>query len=608
PAGERIVLLGEDGDLSEWQHTDGRAPQWPVVGDGAVEVINGDLRTIEAFGDYTLHVEFWLPEMPPEVTGQQRANSGVYQQERYELQVLDSFGIDPLQTNDAAAIYLQKAADVNAATAPETWQTYDIDYTAARFDPAGEKVADARITVEWNGVLVHDDVEITGPTGGNLPEGPATGAIRLQDHNDPGENVRYRNIWIEPEYNEVPDLTATATPTSGLVPLDVAFDATATDPEGTDVTVQWDFGDGSDPVTALSTSHTYDVPGRYRASVTATDEAGRTAARSFTIEVDPDCSGVVVPDDEFDGEFIDRCRWTEILREDGDHLRVADGALQIDAVDGDMQGGNTSAANVVLQDLPDGQDTWQAVTHLVLPEGDTYEQGGLMVHEDDRHFAKLMLMDVPDLGWIVEFGQTLDGQAVFDAGVDRSAVLPAGIHEDGIWLRVTSDGIGLTAAWSADGETWNPVGRTRPLGDMPDAMVGLAAYNGNGQAASFDFFRLQDGPAPSCTTPATPDDGFRMLFDGTPASADEWIMAGPGGFALQQDCSLLSQGGLGLLYHPDSFESYRLRLDWKLAGDDNGGVFVGFPDPGNDPKPSIKMRPSVLQRFPGVGVLESGPM
>ncbi|MER7443548.1 family 16 glycoside hydrolase [Micromonospora avicenniae] len=193
PHGERITLF-DGGDLAEWQHSDGREPEWTVA-DGAMMVRGGDLRTVQAFGDFRLHAEFNLPLYPPDVTGQARANSGVYLQDRYEIQVLDSFGIDPPQTNDAAAIYQQKAPDVNAARPPLTWQTYDIVYRQARYDAAGTKVENARVTVVWNGVTVHDDVEILGPTGGSRPEGPATGAIRLQDHGNP---VQYRNIWIEP--------------------------------------------------------------------------------------------------------------------------------------------------------------------------------------------------------------------------------------------------------------------------------------------------------------------------------------------------------------------------------------------------------------------------
>ncbi|MEV6635803.1 family 16 glycoside hydrolase [Actinoplanes sp. NPDC051470] len=192
--GERINLINGTG-LADWQHTDGRFPEWPSVEGNAVEVCCGDLRTKEAFGDYKLHVEFKVPLLPPDVTGQNRGNSGVYQQERYELQILDSYGDTTLDNNEAGAMYTIKAPDVNAATAPETWQTYDVTYRAARYDAAGVKTENARITVIWNGVKVQDNVELPRGTGGNIAEGPSTGAIRLQDH---GNKVRYRNVWIEP--------------------------------------------------------------------------------------------------------------------------------------------------------------------------------------------------------------------------------------------------------------------------------------------------------------------------------------------------------------------------------------------------------------------------
>ena len=288
------------------------------------------------------------------------------------------------------------------------------------------------------------------------------------------------------------------------------------------------------------------------------------------------------PDDEFDGSELDACRWSTILREDPSGYRVADGALRIDAVDGDMYGGNTSAENVILQPAPDG--AWEAVTRVALPQGEEFEQAGLFAHSSDPDFAKLVLIDIPNQGWRVEFGQNLDGQPVFDEALDRSGALPAGINESGIWLRLRSDGSFLSGAWSADGETWTEVGRPRSLAAMADPRVGLAAYNGNGQAATFDFFRLDEiDVQPPCQTGAAPEAGYRMLFDGTADSLAQWRMAGPGGFELQPDCSILSVGGLGLLYHPDAFESYSLKLDWKMAGDDNAGVFVGFPDPGTDP-------------------------
>ncbi|MFH9071067.1 family 16 glycoside hydrolase [Streptomyces alboflavus] len=194
PQGARTTLF-DGADRSPWQHTDGRTPQWPLVGDRAMEVCCGDIRTKQAFQDFKLHVEFWLPKLPPDVTGQDRANSGVYLQERYEIQILDSYGDDSPADDEAGAIYKKKAPDTNAAKPPERWQTYDITFRAARFDDSGKKTEDARVTLVWNGVKVHDNVAIDGPTGAGDPEGPTAGAIRLQDH---ANAVRYRNISVQP--------------------------------------------------------------------------------------------------------------------------------------------------------------------------------------------------------------------------------------------------------------------------------------------------------------------------------------------------------------------------------------------------------------------------
>lgn len=193
--GSRIDLFSGSSVSTEWQHTDGRSVTWPHTAEDSIEVCCGDIRTKQAFGDFRLHAEFRVPKLPDDVTGQDRGNSGIYLQDRYELQILDSYGVAKLAANEAASIYNKKAADSNAATAPETWQTYDIVFRAARFDPAGNKTADARITVVWNGEKVHDNVAVDGPTGGGDTESAAAGAIRLQDH---GNKVRFRNLWIEP--------------------------------------------------------------------------------------------------------------------------------------------------------------------------------------------------------------------------------------------------------------------------------------------------------------------------------------------------------------------------------------------------------------------------
>ncbi|CAL9665690.1 family 16 glycoside hydrolase [Streptomyces sp. enrichment culture] len=194
--GAGIALFdGTAASQEQWQHRDGRKVAWPLAEERSMEVCCGDIRTKDAYQDFRLHVEFRVPLLPDDVTGQDRGNSGIYLQDRYELQILDSYGDTTPGTDEAGAIYLKKAPDTNAATAPETWQTYDILFRAARFDENGAKTADARVTVVWNGRTVHDDVALDGPTAAGRAETPAAGAIRLQDH---GNKVRFRNIRVEP--------------------------------------------------------------------------------------------------------------------------------------------------------------------------------------------------------------------------------------------------------------------------------------------------------------------------------------------------------------------------------------------------------------------------
>jgi hypothetical protein len=147
--------------------------------------------TKQPYGDFTLHLEFRTPYMP-QARGQGRGNSGVYIQERYEVQVLDSFGLDGAD-NECGSLYKQRAPLLNMSFPPLSWQTYDMDFTAARFDKAGKKTRNARITVRHNGMIVQNDVEITSKTGAGAAEGPDPRPIRLQDHGNP---VHFRNIWI----------------------------------------------------------------------------------------------------------------------------------------------------------------------------------------------------------------------------------------------------------------------------------------------------------------------------------------------------------------------------------------------------------------------------
>jgi hypothetical protein len=148
-------------------------------------------ETRDAWNDFRLHGEFLLPYQP-HARGQARANSGFYLQSRYEVQVLDSFGLEGVE-NECAALYKVRRPDLNMCLPPLVWQTYDIDFTAARFDDAGHKISPMRITVWHNGVPVHTDAAIPARTGSGQPEGPQPLPLKLQDHGNP---VAYRNLWI----------------------------------------------------------------------------------------------------------------------------------------------------------------------------------------------------------------------------------------------------------------------------------------------------------------------------------------------------------------------------------------------------------------------------
>jgi 3-keto-disaccharide hydrolase len=145
----------------------------------------------QKFGSCHLHLEFQLPFMPA-AQGQARGNSGCYLQGRYEVQMLDSFGLSG-EDNECGGLYEIKAPDVNMCFPPLTWQTYDIDYTAAQYDD-GKKVKNATITVSHNGQVIHQDVELPRATrAAPVAEGPEPGPVYLQDHGNP---VRYRNVWL----------------------------------------------------------------------------------------------------------------------------------------------------------------------------------------------------------------------------------------------------------------------------------------------------------------------------------------------------------------------------------------------------------------------------
>jgi hypothetical protein len=194
PPPEGAVVLFDGKGLDGWVKLgDHSKPDWKLLGDGTVEVHGGNIITEKTFdGHFKLHVEFRVPYVPI-AKGQARGNSGVYVQGRYEVQVLDSYGLES-KNNDCGAIYEVSAPLVNACKAPTIWQSYDIDFHAPKCED-GKKTEPARITVYQNGTLIQDDVKIpvdnTRAGAGGDPCKPRP--IMLQDHGNP---VQFRNIWL----------------------------------------------------------------------------------------------------------------------------------------------------------------------------------------------------------------------------------------------------------------------------------------------------------------------------------------------------------------------------------------------------------------------------
>jgi hypothetical protein len=213
PPSDSIVLF--DGtDLSQWKGVTGPAA-WEVR-DGVLTVKKGtgDIQTTRSFQDIQLHLEWRIPK---NVTGegQHRGNSGVFLLDRYEIQILDSYHSRTYANGQAGAVYGQVAPLVNAMRPPGEWNTYDVVFTAPRFNDDGTVFSPAKVTVLQNGVLIQNNAEIQGATGAwgtpGYYEVHASGPIRLQDHPGKGEPVSYRNIWVRELHARAPQGSASET-------------------------------------------------------------------------------------------------------------------------------------------------------------------------------------------------------------------------------------------------------------------------------------------------------------------------------------------------------------------------------------------------------------
>ncbi|MDP4188601.1 MAG: DUF1080 domain-containing protein [Bacteroidota bacterium] len=191
------IILFDGTNLNAWVNEKGEKAKWNV-NDGILTVLpgSGSILTRQQFADCQLHIEWRSPE-EIKGNGQGRGNSGIFLQNRYEVQVLDSYQNPTYSNGQAASIYKQHIPLVNVCRKPGEWQTYDIIYTAPRFNNDNSLQTPAYITILQNGVLVQNHVEIKGTTAyigaAKYTKHPFKQPLSLQDHRNP---VSYRNIWI----------------------------------------------------------------------------------------------------------------------------------------------------------------------------------------------------------------------------------------------------------------------------------------------------------------------------------------------------------------------------------------------------------------------------
>lgn len=185
------VVLFDGTDASKWKG----AEKWTVE-DGVLTVGKGNIVSKDEFGDCQVHIE-WSAPSPPKGTGQGRGNSGLFLMNIYEIQVLDSYQDETYHDGQAGAIYKQTPPMANAMRPPGQWNTYDILWTAPRFNEDGTLKSPAYITAIHNGVVIQNHFELLGNTPYDRPPAyskhGAKGPLRIQDHGNP---VRFRNIWV----------------------------------------------------------------------------------------------------------------------------------------------------------------------------------------------------------------------------------------------------------------------------------------------------------------------------------------------------------------------------------------------------------------------------
>lgn len=407
----------------------------------------------------------------------------------------DYWGWDPMNLTNIDEISLRAASADGGATVEVRTGAQD-GPVVATID-VGD-TGDAQVYDEFTAAV---DLGGEAPTSGPLYFVKTSGQLNVN--------------WIEfigrgVTENSPPSVEISATPTSGEAPLTVAFEGTATDPDGDEpLTYEWDFGDGASSAEAV-TEHTYTEVGVYEAVLTVTDPQGAEGSASVEITVGlapPECDPDVDPgvNDEFDGTELDRCRWSQIVRHDPALYEVAHGALRVETPDGDIYGSdNGTPSNLFLQPVVEGDWTIETLVDASALN-EQYQQAGLMVYLDDDNYVKFDYLTQNSPGSAVT--RSIELRSEIDGVVQNPQPNAADITS-GIWhLRLTKSGSEYTGSYSGDGETWielpQPVSNPA-VSDVEGVGFGLFALGTaqtESQVVAFDHFTLLGGDDDDVTPP-----------------------------------------------------------------------------------------------------------
>jgi len=314
-----------------------------------------------------------------------------------------------------------------------------------------------------------------------------------------------------------PELSISATPISGVAPLQVAFDSTATDADGDELTYAWDFGvpgTDTDTSSAADPTYTYENPGTYVATLTVTDGNGGVATKTVTITVNAEAGCFNGYRDDFNGGDLG-AGWEVVRRDQG--LVVADGKVTIPAQAGDVYETANNAKNLVLRPAPAGP--WTFTAKINFKGLVQYQQAGILVYGDDDNYTKFDRVSTNNASATTpvekfEFINEVNGTPR-NQNQDGTGNLPAGFPDD-YYLRVKSDGTNITGEYSTDGETWTAVGRS--AAQPANAKVGIFALSNAAATvanAQFDWVTLE-GP----NVPRT--GGLGDDFDGGSLDKSRW--------------------------------------------------------------------------------------